>query len=173
MFHDVTFAHSVMLFMHLFFGHFRYPKHIRNDKHYKVFRKSDSRCDFCTQCNAFHSLFEHFTQKMLIFCNPSNAFRMCFHWFAKPYFTNGIPMISELFSEKMWFSIFATPLMVLEDFSDDFSWNFVNLGGKVTVVPRFRFFGDTFRYFRRIQRFQPQNQPEITTFRKSASRQPF
>ena len=82
-------------------------------------------------------------------------------------------MIFGIFSEKMRFSIFATPLMLLEDFCGDFSWDFVNLGGKVTVVPRFRFFGDTFRYFRRIQRFQPQNQPEITTFRKSPSRQPF
>ena len=82
-------------------------------------------------------------------------------------------MIFGIFAGKMRLSIFATPLTLLEDFCDEFSWNFVNLGGKVTVVPRFRFFSDTFRDFRRIQRFQPQNQPEITTFRKSQSRQPF
>ena len=64
---------------------------------------------------------------------------MRFHWFAKPCFTNGIPMILGIFSEKMRFSIFATPLMLFEDFCAEFSWNFVNLGGKVTVVPRFRF----------------------------------
>ncbi len=169
--HDVTFAYSVMLFIHLF-GHFRSPKHIRNDKYYKVFRKSDSRCDFCTQCNAFQSLSGHFSQKMLIFATPLMLFAcvftgsqnlvlpMEFQWFLEYFLGNAIFDFcnpSNAFGRLLWW----------------FSSDFVNLGGKVTVVPRFRFSGDTFRYFRRIQRFQPQNQPEITTFRKSPSRQPF
>ena len=113
--HDVTFAHTIMLFGYLF-GSFSLSKNTRNDKHYKVFRKSDSRCDFCTQCNAFWSLLGLFSQKMLIFCNPSNAFRMRFHWFAKHCFTNGIPMILESFSGKGRILISATHLMRLEVF---------------------------------------------------------